>query len=503
MNLADTAQAAGLRTPIRHQLFINGQFVDAQSGETLATLNPHDNSTIAEVAMAGAPDVELAVQAAEAALPKWSRLAAMDRGRILLKLADLIESNAEELARLESLDTGHPIRDSRMLDVPRTAVTYRYFGGMADKFQGEQIPVEAGFLNYTLREPVGVVGQVVPWNFPLMFTSWKMAPALAAGNCIVMKPAEITPLSSLKIAELMAEAGMPDGVVNVLPGLGAVAGQAIAEHDRISKIAFTGSTATGRRIVQASAGNLKKVQLELGGKGANIVFEDANLLAAVNGSAWAIFHNQGQACIAGSRLMLHEKIADAFLEKFIPLARSIRLGNPLDPQTEMGPLTSLLHRDRVLSYVDIARSQGGEVLSGGKPPVGDLAKGCYVEPTIVRAASWRDRISQEEVFGPFVTVTTFKDDQEALQMANSTEYGLGGGLWTNNLQRAHKFARDMRSGMVWINCYKRVNPGSPFGGNGLSGYGREMGFDAMREYTQVKSIWVNVDAQIAPHYARS
>ena len=503
MNLADTAQAAGLRTPIRHQLFINGQFVDAQSGETLATLNPHDNSTIAEVAMAGAPDVELAVQAAEAALPKWSRLAAMDRGRILLKLADLIESNAEELARLESLDTGHPIRDSRMLDVPRTAVTYRYFGGMADKFQGEQIPVEAGFLNYTLREPVGVVGQVVPWNFPLMFTSWKMAPALAAGNCIVMKPAEITPLSSLKIAELMAEAGMPDGVVNVLPGLGAVAGQAIAEHDRISKIAFTGSTATGRRIVQASAGNLKKVQLELGGKGANIVFEDANLLAAVNGSAWAIFHNQGQACIAGSRLMLHEKIADAFLEKFIPLARSIRLGNPLDPQTEMGPLTSLLHRDRVLSYVDIARSQGGEVLSGGKPPVGDLAKGCYVEPTIVRAASWRDRISQEEVFGPFVTVTTFKDDQEALQMANSTEYGLGGGLWTNNLQRAHKFARDMRSGMVWINCYKRVNPGSPFGGNGLSGYGREMGFDAMREYTQVQSVWVNVDAQIAPHYARS
>ena len=503
MNLADIAQAAGLRTPIRHQLFINGQFVDAQSGETLATLNPHDNSTIAEVAMAGAPDVELAVQAAEAALPRWSRLAAMDRGRILLKLADLIESNAEELARLESLDTGHPIRDSRMLDVPRTAVTYRYFGGMADKFQGEQIPVEAGFLNYTLREPVGVVGQVVPWNFPLMFTSWKMAPALAAGNCIVMKPAEITPLSSLKIAELMAEAGMPDGVVNILPGLGAVAGQAIAEHDRISKIAFTGSTATGRRIVQASAGNLKKVQLELGGKGANIVFEDANLLAAVNGSAWAIFHNQGQACIAGSRLMLHEKIADAFLEKFIPLARSIRLGNPLDPQTEMGPLTSLLHRDRVLGYVDIARSQGGEVLSGGKAPVGDLAKGCYVEPTIVRASSWRDRISQEEVFGPFVTVTTFKDDQEALQMANSTEYGLGGGLWTNNLQRAHKFARDMRSGMVWINCYKRVNPGSPFGGNGLSGYGREMGFDAMREYTQVKSIWVNVDAQIAPHYARS
>ncbi len=301
-------------------------------------------------------------------------MAAADRGRILLKLADLIEANAEELARLESLDTGHPIRDSRRLDVPRTAACFRYFGGMADKFQGETIPVEAGFLNYTLREPVGVVGQIVPWNFPLMFTSWKMAPALAAGNCIVMKPAEITPLTSLRIAELMAEAGMPPGVVNMVPGLGSVAGQYIAEHPEIAKIAFTGSTATGRRIVQASAGNLKKVQLELGGKGPNIVFEDANLQAAVNGSAWAIFHNQGQACIAGSRLMLHEKIADAFLEQFIPLAQSIRLGNPLDEATEMGPLTSAQHRERVLSYVEVAQGEGGEVLAGGTSPGGDLAQ---------------------------------------------------------------------------------------------------------------------------------
>lgn len=502
MNLADIAAAAGLRTPVRHQLFIDGRFVDAESGETLATLNPHDNTVIADVAMAGQADVDKAVAAAEKALPAWRRMSAMDRGRILLRLADLIEDNAEELARLESLDTGHPIRDSRMLDVPRTAATYRYFGGMADKFQGEQIPVEAGFLNYTLREPVGVVGQVVPWNFPLMFTSWKMAPALAAGNCVVMKPAEITPLSSLKIAELMAEAGMPDGVVNILPGLGSVAGQYIAEHPGIAKVAFTGSTATGRRIVQASAGNLKKVQLELGGKGANIVFEDANLAAAVNGAAWAIFHNQGQACIAGSRLVLHEKIADAFLEKFVPLAKSIRLGNPLDDATEMGPLTSALHRDRVLSYVDVAKGEGGELLAGGKGPGGDLAKGCYVEPTVVRANSYRDRVAQEEVFGPFVTVMTFKNDEQALEIANGTEYGLGGGLWTSNLQRAHRFAREMKSGMVWINCYKRVNPGSPFGGVGMSGYGREMGFDAMREYTQVKSVWVNVDAQIAPHYPR-
>ena len=503
MNLDAIAAAAGLRSPIRHQLFIDGRFVDAKSGETLATLNPHDNSPIADVALAGRADIDKAVAAATRAFPAWSRRAAADRGRVLLKLADLIEANTEELARLESLDTGHPLRDSRALDVPRTAACFRYFGGMADKFQGEVVPVEAGFLNYLLREPVGVVGQVVPWNFPLMFTSWKMAPALAAGNCIVIKPSEITPLTSLRIAELMSEAGLPDGVVNVVPGLGTVAGQAIAEHEAIAKIAFTGSTATGRRIVRASAGNLKKVQLELGGKGANIVFDDANLAAAVNGAAWAIFHNQGQACIAGSRLLLHAAIADEFLDRFVALAKSIRLGNPLDPATEMGPLTSALHRDRVLGYVDVARAQGGEVLAGGRAPAApELARGCYIEPTIVRVRSYKDRVAQEEVFGPFVTVLTFEDDGQALQIANGTDYGLGSGLWTGNLQRAHTMARELHAGMVWINSYKRVNPGSPFGGVGRSGYGREMGFDAMREYTQVKSVWVNVDAQIPPWYAR-
>jgi betaine-aldehyde dehydrogenase len=503
MTLADIAAAAGLRTPIRHQLFIDGRFVDAADGQTLATLNPHDNSVIADVAMAGREDVDRAVAAAERAFPVWARMAAADRGRILLKLADLIEANTEELARLETLDTGHPLKDSRALDVPRTAACYRYFGGMADKFQGDVVPVETGFLNYLLREPVGVVGQVVPWNFPLMFTAWKMAPALAAGNTVVLKPAEITPLSTLKIAELMMEAGMPPGVVNIVPGLGHVAGQYIAEHPRIAKVAFTGSTATGRRIVQASAGNLKKVQLELGGKGANIVFDDANLTAAVNGSAWAIFHNQGQACIAGSRLMLQESIADEFLERFATLARSIRLGNPMDAATEMGPLTSALHRDRVLSYVDVAREQGGELIAGGRAPLDEaLSRGCYVEPTIVKAKSPQDRIAQEEVFGPFVTVLTFKDEAEAMAIANGTEYGLGSGLWTSHLQRAHRMAREMKAGMVWINSYKRVNPGSPFGGVGQSGYGREMGFDAMREYTQVKSVWVNVDAQIPPWYPR-
>ena len=453
--------------------------------------------------MAGREDVDRAVAAAAAAQPAWARLSASDRGRLLLKLADRIEENAEELARLESLDTGHPLRDSRALDVPRTALCFRYFGGMADKFEGSVIPVDAGFLNYLIREPVGVVGQVVPWNFPLMFTSWKMAPALAAGNSVVLKPSEITPLTSLWIAEMMAEVGIPDGVVNVIPGLGSVAGQYMAEHPQIAKIAFTGSTAVGKRVVAASVGNLKKVQLELGGKGANIVFDDADLTAAVNGSAFAIFHNQGQACIAGSRLMLHERIADEFLERFIALAKSIRLGNPLDLQTEMGPLTSVQHRDRVLRYVDVAREEGGQLLFGGTPPEDPaLSRGCYVAPTIVRAKTYRDRVALEEVFGPFVTVLTFRDDDEALKIANSTEYGLGGGLWTRDLARAHRLAREMRSGMVWINCYKRAHPGSPVGGVGLSGYGREMGFDVMPENTQAKSVWVNVDARIPAWYPR-
>jgi acyl-CoA reductase-like NAD-dependent aldehyde dehydrogenase len=487
---------------IQNKLFIGGKFVDAKDGATIDVLNPHDNSLITRVAEAKAADVDAAVDAAESAFPMWSGMPAAERGKLLLKLADRIEAEADALAKLEAIDTGHPIRDAKNIDVLRTAACYRYFGGMADKFQGSLVPVEAGFLNYVSRVPVGVVGQIVPWNFPLMFTSWKLGPALAAGNTVVMKPSEITPLSTLRIAEMMAEIGFPEGVVNIVVGYGETAGQHLAEHDKVGKISFTGSTNIGRRIVEASKGNLKRVQLELGGKGANIIFDDANLIAAVNGSAWAIFHNQGQACIAGSRLIIHEKVADEFIERFTTLAKSIRLGNPLDPETEMGPLTSTVHRDRVLSYVEIAKQQGGEILAGGKSPSNpDLAKGCYIEPTIVRAKP-SDRVSQEEVFGPFVTVTTFKDDTDALRIANSTEYGLGSGLWTRDLSRAHKMARDIRAGMVWINSYKRVNPGSPFGGVGQSGYGREMGFEAMHDYTEAKSVWVNVDAQIPPHFKR-
>ena len=484
------------------RLFIDGDFVDPIAGGAIEVLNPHDCSRLADVAEAREADIDRAVDAAWRAFPEWRAMAAADRGRLLLRLADAIEANADELARIESLDTGHPIRDTRGLDVPRTAATFRYFGGMADKLQGSVIPVESGFLNYVTREPVGVVGQIVPWNFPVMFTSWKMGPALAAGNCVILKPAELTPLSSLRIAELMREVGFPPGVVNVLPGLGPVAGQYLAGHPRVAKIAFTGSTATGRRIVEASSGNLKRVQLELGGKGANIVFDDADLPAAIGGSAFAIFHNQGQACIAGSRLLLHERIADRFLEGFLALASSIRIGDPMNPETEMGPLTSRMHRDRVMNYCRIAREEGGEILIGGAPPSDPaLSRGCYVMPTVVRARP-RDRVCQEEVFGPFVTVTTFRDEEEVMAVANDTVYGLGGGLWTRDLARAHRIASRMVTGMVWINCYKRVNPGSPFGGVRGSGYGRDMGFEAMLEYTTPKSVWVNVDAAVAPFYRR-
>jgi acyl-CoA reductase-like NAD-dependent aldehyde dehydrogenase len=476
---------------LQTKLMIGGEFVDALDCRTMDVVNPFDGAVITPVAEAGPADIDRAVSAAGDAFPAWRALSAAQRGRLLGKLADAIEDNGEELARLESLDTGHPFRDTLGLDVPRTAATFRYFAGMADKYQGSVVPVESGFLNYVMREPIGVVGQIVPWNFPLMFTSWKLGPALAAGNTVVMKPAEITPLSTLKIGELLTQVGFPPGVVNLVPGYGQRAGQHLAEHPHVGKIAFTGS-----------AGNLKRVQLELGGKGANIVFADADIPAAINGSAFAIFHNQGQACIAGSRLLLQESIADQFLEEFLKLAASIRLGDPMDTRTEMGPLTSQRQQQSVLTYCEVARQQGAEVLLGGfKPSAPELSRGFFVEPTVVRADE-DARVNHEEVFGPFLSVTTFRDDADAIRIANSTQYGLGAGLWTADLARAHRVAGAIRAGMVWINCYKRVNPGSPFGGIGSSGYGREMGFEAMHDYTEAKSIWVNVDAQTPAHYAR-
>lgn len=484
------------------RLFINGEFVDSLDGSTIDVFDPHDGSLLAQVAEAKAADVDRAVAAATAAKDGWRRMTAMDRGRLLLKLADAIEADVDTIAMLETRDTGHPIRDSRNLDVPRTAATFRYFGGMADKFQGSVVPVDAGFLDYVTPEPLGVVGQIVPWNFPLMFCSWKMGPALAAGNTVVMKPSDLTPMSALRVAELMNEVGFPPGVVNIIPGYGVPAGERIVEHPGIAKVSFTGSSVVGKGVARAAADTLKQVHLELGGKGANIVFEDANLVAAVNGTAFGIFHNQGQACIAASRLIIHESVVDEFMAKFLELAASIKLGDPKDPTTEMGPLTSTMHRDRVLKYIEIATAEGGEILLGGKQPSDPaLAQGCYIEPTVVRA-SHSSRVACEEVFGPFMSVHTFSTDAEALAIANSVDYGLGGGLWTRDLSRAHRMARDIHAGMVWVNSYKRVNPGSPFGGIGASGYGREMGFEAMREYTEPKAVWINVDAQLPPFYPR-
>jgi aldehyde dehydrogenase (NAD+) len=484
------------------KLFIGGQFVDAADNATIDVLDPHDGSVLASIAEAKAEDINRAVAAAQKIQPTWKHLAAADRGRLLLKLADAIETDAENLALLETRDTGHPLRDTLGLDVPRTAATFRYFGGMADKFQGTVVPVEQGFLDYVVPEPLGIIGQIVPWNFPVMFTSWKMGPALAAGNCVVMKPSEITPLSALRVAELAAEVGFPDGVINIVPGYGNTAGQRIVDHPDIAKISFTGSTKVGKMIAKGAAETLKQVHLELGGKGANIVFGDANIDAAVNGTAFGIFHNQGQACIAASRLIVHESISDEFLDKLIGLAKSIQLGDPKKRSTEMGPLTSALHRDRVASYVELAGIEGGEVLAGGKAPEDPALKdGYYVEPTIVQTTP-DARAAQEEVFGPFMVVHKFKTDEDALRIANGVAYGLGGGLWTNDLSRAHKVARELRAGMVWINSYKRVNPGSPFGGVGVSGHGREMGFEAMREYSEPKATWVNIDAQLPPFYPR-
>ncbi len=484
------------------QLLIGGQWVEGLAGGRIPVLNPVDNGELFTIAEARAEDVDRAVIAARAAFPGWSKIAPSERGRLLYKLVERMEACFDELAELETLDTGHPIRDTRGVDLPRTLLNFRYFAGMADKIDGRQVPVEPGFLNVVKRQPVGVVGQIVPWNFPLMFSSWKLAPALAAGNTVVMKPSELTPLTTLRIAQMMQEVGIPDGVVNIVPGFGHTAGQRLAEHPDVNKISFTGSTATGRKIIAASGGNLKRVSLELGGKGANIVFDDAVLPAAVGGAAFAIFHNQGQACIAGSRLLLHENIADEFLEKFVALANSIRVGDPLDPQTEMGPLTSRLHQQRVLAYLEVCRQEGNRILcGGGVPEAPALQSGCFLKPTIVEAKPG-DTVFAEEVFGPFVSVTRFRDEAHAIELANATDYGLGAGLWTTHLARAHRVADALRAGMVWVNCYKRVHPGSPFGGVGQSGYGRDLGTECLSEYTEPKSIWINYDAQIPPFYSR-
>ncbi|HEY0377074.1 MAG TPA: aldehyde dehydrogenase family protein [Pyrinomonadaceae bacterium] len=493
-----SVQPAASDQPRKYQLFIDGQWVDAESGKTFTTPNPATGQTLAEVAEADKADVDKAVAAARRAYEgKWSRMSARDRGRLLYKLAQLIEENSKELAALETADNGKPIRESQYVDLPQVVENFEYFAGYATKIEGETIPVPGQMFNYTLREPIGVCGQIIPWNFPLLMAAWKLAPALAAGNTIVLKPAEQTPVNAMELGRLIQEAGFPDGVVNILPGYGETAGAALAAHPGIDKIAFTGSTEVGKLIAHAAADNLTKVSLELGGKAPNIVFADADMEQAVNGAMMGIFFNQGQVCCAGSRLFLSEEIKDEFLDRFKEKAQKVRVGDPMDATTHMGPQVSEVQLNRIKGYVDLAREEGAQVLTGGCPPEleGDFQKGYFFQPTIFGDVKNQMRVAQEEIFGPVTSVITFTDEAELVRQANETIYGLSAGIWTRDIVRAHRFARDIHAGTIWINTFNMFNAASPFGGFKQSGYGREMGKHALELYTQVKSVWVDLSGK--------
>src|SRR5215218_10052198 len=490
-----SAQSAASDQPRKYQLFIDGQWVDAESGKTFTTPNPATGQTLAEVAEADKADVDKAVAAARRAYEgKWSKMSARDRGRLLYKLAQLIEENSKELAALETADNGKPIRESQYVDLPQVIENFEYFAGFATKIEGETIPVPGQMFNYTLREPLGVCGQIIPWNFPLMMAAWKLAPALAAGNTIVLKPAEQTPVGAMELASLIQEAGFPEGVVNVVPGYGETAGAALASHPGIDKVAFTGSTEVGKIIAKAAADNLTKVSLELGGKAPNIVFADSDLDQAVAGAMMGIFYNQGQVCCAGSRLFVEESVKDDFLDRLSTKAAKIAVGDPMDKATQMGPQVSEEQLNRIKGYVDIAREEGATVLAGGQSPQleGAFQKGYFFTPTIFSEVTNNMRVAQEEIFGPVVSVITFKDEDDLIKEANDTIYGLSAGIWTRDITRAHRFAKEIKAGVVWINTFNMFNAASPFGGYKQSGYGREMGRHALDLYTQVKSVWVDL-----------
>jgi len=489
---------AASETPRRYQLFIDGQWVDAESGKTFATPNPATGETLAEVAEGDKADIDKAVAAARRAYEgKWSRLSARDRGRLMYKLAQLIEAKAPELAALETADNGKPIRESSYVDIPQVIENFEYFAGYATKIEGETIPVPGQMFNYTLREPLGVCGQIIPWNFPLLMAAWKLAPALAAGNTIVLKPAEQTPVTAMELGKLIQEAGFPDGVVNIVPGYGETAGAALASHPGIDKIAFTGSTEVGKIIARTAAENLTKVSLELGGKAPNIVFADADIEQAVNGAMMGIFFNQGQVCCAGSRLFLDARIKDEFLERFKERAGRVKVGDPMDKATQMGPQVSEEQLNRIKGYVDIARSEGATVLTGGESPQleGNFRGGYFFQPTVFSEVQNTMRVAQEEIFGPVASAITFTDEKELIRLANDTIFGLSAGIWTKDITRAHRFAKEIHAGTVWINTFNMFNAASPFGGFKQSGYGREMGKHALELYTHIKSVWVDLSGK--------
>ena len=480
-----------------HALLIDGKSVAAASGKTFKTLNPATGETLGAVAEADSADVDRAVAAARAASSgPWSKLSPAERERVLHKAADLLEARAEAFAQLETLDNGKPIREAKNGDLPLAVGLLRYFGGWPTKIHGETTPVSvpyfpgAKFLHYTVREPVGVVGAIIPWNFPLLMAVERLSPALACGNAVVLKPAEQTPLSALWFGELLLEAGVPPGVVNVVPGFGPTAGAAIARHAGIDKVTFTGSTEVGREVVRASAGNMKRVSMELGGKSPNIVFADADLDAAAKGVCMGIFYNQGQCCSAGSRVFIERPAYDKMLAALAERAKTVRQGDPLDPKTHMGPLVSAEQRDRVLAYIESGKKEGAQLLCGGAASPG---AGFFVQPTVFGGVKDEMTIAREEIFGPVVSVMPFDSLDESMARANSTDYGLVAAVWTKDVKKAHLAAQKLKAGTVWINCYHFVDAAAPWGGVKQSGYGREKGQYALENYTALKSVWVDLN----------
>ena len=473
------------------KLLINGKWVDAESGKTFETLNPATEEVLTTVAEGDKADVDKAVAAARTALEDgpWGTMNARDRGRLLTKLAALVDANREELATLETLDNGKPIRETTYVDVQQVIDTFDYFAGWADKIHGDTIPVNGPFLNYTLREPVGVVGQIIPWNFPLLMAAWKLGPALACGNTVILKPAEQTPLSALRLGELIMDAGFPEGVVNIIPGFGPTAGGALVEHPDVDKIAFTGSTEVGRLIQRGAAGTLKRVSLELGGKSPNIVFADADIQAAVKGAMIGIFFNQGEVCCAGSRLFVQDEIHDEVVNTLADFAQGLKVGDPLQKDTEMGAQVSEEQFTKILGYIESGKEEGAKLVTGGERAAD---KGYFIKPTIFDDVDNDMKIAREEIFGPVVSTLRFKDIDDVIAKGNDTAYGLAAAVWTRDITKAHRVARALKAGTVWINTYNTFDAASPFGGYKQSGFGREMGKYALELYTQTKSVWVQL-----------